>query len=693
MILGKEKVSSEVRKRLLFGEVISTELKESVKRTGKSHNSKKMLQRVVAGRVLKKYRMLSVAKKHCNLSYLAGPVHKNVRSHSKRIQCQARGKVLTDYMKNDVTRFFENDDVSRIYPGKKDCLTKNGVKKQKRLLSNTLQNLHKKFSDTVSYGISYASFCRLKPFWIVTPKHSDREMRKCIIHANTELLVAKLYEEKIFQYKNPDEVLLSLCCDSSYPKCLRRMCNNCKEKCILYEVPDAEKQITLKKWGNEEVTYLSKGTETKIKKMIKKEVATTCKDLVIQLETTFNKYMNHVANIVHQYKEYSKVKSELTPGTVVLHVDFSENYACKYNEKIQSVHFGGGRQQIILHTGVLYSAGESGTSVKSFCSISPSLRHDTVAVWSHLQPVFQWAQDKENLHTVHILSDGAGSQYKNKTAFYIMSNFLDRFLPTIENFTWNFSESGHGKGAPDGVGGCLKRTADRLVAEGKDVSNFETFVKVLEDNCKGVKLFTVKEKEIESLEEYLHLEEKKIEAFKGTLQVHQVVYCSRKRSSGLQFRSSSCFSCQQKCVHFFLGEGYKSKKNMESYYRKDNEINGENESEPNGSVDESGFENTHYEGITKNVHNYNIGGVTDDTYSVGEWVLVNYDGIKYPGEITSIVFEHAVEVSVMHPAAGGTYKWPTLPDRLLYNLKDVVKKISGPCPSGSRAAFFVFKDL
>lgn len=38
----------------------------------------------------------------------------------------------------------------------------------------------------------------------------------------------------------------------------------------------------------------------------------------------------------------------------MLHVDFSENYNCKYSEEIQSVHFGGAGQQITRHTAVLY---------------------------------------------------------------------------------------------------------------------------------------------------------------------------------------------------------------------------------------------------------------------------------------------------------------------------------------------------
>lgn len=36
----------------------------------------------------------------------------------------------------------------------------------------------------------------------------------------------------------------------------------------------------------------------------------------------------------------------------------------------------------------------------------------------------------------------------------------------VKELRWHYSESGHGKGAPDGIGGCLKRNADKLVAQG-----------------------------------------------------------------------------------------------------------------------------------------------------------------------------------------------------------------------------------
>jgi hypothetical protein len=43
-----------------------------------------------------------------------------------------------------------------------------------------------------------------------------------------------------------------------------------------------------------------------------------------------------------------------------------------------------------------------------------------------------------------------------------------------------YSESGHGKGAPDGVGGCLKRYAETQVALGRDICDFKSFAECLQ---------------------------------------------------------------------------------------------------------------------------------------------------------------------------------------------------------------------
>lgn len=144
-----------------------------------------------------------------------------------------------------------------------------------------------------------------------------------------------------------------------------------------------------------------------------------------------------------------------------------------------------------------------------------------------------------NIIKVHFLSDSPSTQYRNKTMFYFFSK-LEEELPSIQSATWNYSESGHGKGDPDGVGGVLKRTADRIVAQGADVSNFERLICVLKKHCEGVTLFIVTKEQIAMHEK--RVSGLKLTPFRGTFNVHQVGY-TRSTPEMLSFRRLSCFKC------------------------------------------------------------------------------------------------------------------------------------------------------
>lgn len=74
---------------------------------------------------------------------------------------------------------------------------------------------------------------------------------------------------------------------------------------------------------------------------------------------------------------------------------------------------------------------------------------------------------------------------------------LSIYCSSLTNIIWNYSECGHGKGAPDGVGALLKRTADRLVAHDGDMNNIDSFVNYLKSAVQGVKISTVEEYEVE----------------------------------------------------------------------------------------------------------------------------------------------------------------------------------------------------
>ena len=77
--------------------------------------------------------------------------------------------------------------------------------------------------------------------------------------------------------------------------------------------------------------------------------------------------------------------------------------------------------------------------------------------------------------------------------------------------------------------------------------------------------------------------------------------------------------------------------------------------------------------------------------NVGEWVVVCYEGDKFPGEITSTSSDNQdVEVRVMHKSGSG-WKWPTREDNIFYKVEDIECKIKPPTSAGSRGQF-VFED-
>ena len=106
----------------------------------------------------------------------------------------------------------------------KEYITRNKIKHQKRFLSDTLRNLHKKFQMETGYIIGYLTFCRLKPFWVVKQSAEDRNTVKCIIHANMEFIVNKLKYEKLINCSTVTDVTDEICCNRYKSDCLLRKC-------------------------------------------------------------------------------------------------------------------------------------------------------------------------------------------------------------------------------------------------------------------------------------------------------------------------------------------------------------------------------------------------------------------------------------------------------------------------------------
>lgn len=86
------------------------------------------------------------------------------------------------------------------------------------------------------------------------------------------------------------------------------------------------------------------------------------------------------------------------------------------------------------------------------------------------------------------------------------------------------------------------------------------------------------------------------------------------------------------------------------------------------------------------------------TYNVGEYVVVNYEGEHFPGTIiktaiqgTSRTYEvKSMTISGLDTITGRVnWRWPDKEDVLMYNYKDIIKKINTPVPLNKRGVFSV----
>lgn len=399
--------------------------------------------------------------------------------------------------------------------------------------------------------ISYRFFCRARPFWVIQMKVQDRDTCKCKIHENMELLITSLYSNKIISSKTPTSLIADICCSYKNETCLFRLCNECKKSEVVFDETRGNDLILYFQWITLKEKYFEKKSKTvrESVKLTKQPLQATVSELISKIRSKLPDFMAHEARIVHQYSNLSDKKKSLQPNEILIHCDFSENYSLKYAEEIQSYHFGGARQQISMHTVVVYSNFENlGTTSKSFCTISESLEHNAAAIWAHLNPIIQ-AYCEKNIDSIHFLSDAPATQYRNKFMFSFFTNQLEIIFPQIRYSTWNFHEAGHGKGAPDGIGGVCKRSADRVVAQGKDISNFKTLIEVLRSSCPGVTFYEIKSDDIIRFANII--KSSKVIQFTGTMKVHQITtHCG---SHKLWLRSLSCFKCDKFCSHYELG--------------------------------------------------------------------------------------------------------------------------------------------
>lgn len=346
--------------------------------------------------------VINAARKLC--------VEKGVMSYPSKI---IQRKRLDDSVVKTVKEFYQNDDVSRIMPGKMDFVTiwKNGIKcqKQKRLVMGNLKEMFMLFKESYPHiSIGFSKFAELRPKQcILAGASGTHTICLCVPHQNFKLLLDCMKNYKIIEK------------DVSYRDCLSKIiCKSPTEDCYLHKCqncPGVLNFIENIKVVAEEINVIS----FKYKQWI-----TTDRANLEQLESDNNAFFEKVSwsltkLLKHSYiadeqsKYFKSTQENLENNECILICDFSENYAFIFQDSIQGVHWN--NDTATVHPFVLYVKDNGVVKNVNFVAISNIHTHDAVTFRVFQTKILEHIKAHYSFITkVIYFSDGAVTQYKNK---------------------------------------------------------------------------------------------------------------------------------------------------------------------------------------------------------------------------------------------------------------------------------------
>ena len=358
-----------------------------------------------------------------------------------------------------VKDFYQNEEVSRQMHGKKDFVS---VKKygkhihvQKYLILTTLREAYVLFKERYpDQKIGFTKFCELRPKHCVLPGSSGTHtVCVCTIHQNAKLMMAQCKIPELTNGELPiktyKDVTSNIICKTPTCKCYFANCVNCPGSDDLkarfeeaFELNSIE-NVSFKQWMQID------------NKCVLETVTKPTEEFVDYLFQSLPKLLRHSFIATQQSSYLRHLKENLPQNQCIVLCDFAENYAFVLQDAAQGFHWN--NAQATIHPFVIYYMDEESKKLAylSLVIISDCMTHDTVAV--HLFQRLMIDFLKQNLphkpEKLHYFSDGAASQYKNKSNFLNLCHHENDFGIKAE---WNFFASSHGKNACDGVGGTVK---------------------------------------------------------------------------------------------------------------------------------------------------------------------------------------------------------------------------------------------
>lgn len=450
-----------------------------------------------------------------------------------------KGKQLTDAIKLRVAEFYDSDEYSRVCPGKKDYVSIKvddvRVQVQKRLLLVNLKELYIAFTTNTGLRIGFSKFCELRPKSCVTVSASGmHSVCVCEIHQNAKLFLAAVPGK--LNYK---DVMSKMVCSVDNRNCMLHECDSCpgKDAVTKYlteqfhkEDMDDDDFVQYKQWLHTDRTTL-----VSLQLPVTEFIQTICESL--------DCLRQHQYIAKAQAAHLRTTKENLALDSVVILMDFAENYSFVVQDAVQGHHWN--NSQATLHPFTVYY--KEGTELKclSLCVVSDYLQHNTNVVHAFMHKALCHLKTAiQNVTRVIYFTDGAASQYKNYKNLTNLCHHKNDFGIDAE---WHFFATSHGKSSCDGIGGTVKRLAARAslqAATCDQILDPQQLFEWASANIHGIHFFFLSTEDIQSHESSFALENRysTVKTIVGTRSHHSFVPLSRETMQMKRISSDSICS-------------------------------------------------------------------------------------------------------------------------------------------------------
>ena len=195
----------------------------------------------------------------------------------------------------------------------------------------------------------------------------------------------------------------------------------------------------------------------------------TPRDFIEYLKPKLKEFITHNFVVHWQETQFKKFISKLPKDTIMSCIDFSQNYAMKVQNEMQSMHWHSVQITILVHITYRHNPDfvegdlvEPEILKETHYYISDAPEHDSAYVQHAFSLNWKHLTDRGCFPHRHVVwSDGCSAQFKSATCWYHLGRYHNYTaspkLPGGCQLAWNYFATGHGKGEVDGAGALLKR--------------------------------------------------------------------------------------------------------------------------------------------------------------------------------------------------------------------------------------------